>query len=117
MPAFPFSNLMVASQLGFNPLTGWQYEFVPQAYVRGAAVKLLSRATTVGMRLTIYSGGQTIRQRSPVQGGGTAGVTPSDLNTNPEVWVASPGDRLILQYDEVAAGTPTIDGVITIEPI
>lgn len=117
MPVFPFSQALTANQQGFNPLTGWQYEFVPMAYMRGAAVKLLSRATTTGARLTIYSGGQTIRQRSPVQGGGTAGTTPSDLNTNPEVWVASPGDRLILQYDEVAAGTPTIDGVIEIEPV
>lgn len=117
MPVFPFSQLFVANQQGFNPLTGWQYEFVPMAYARGAAVKLLSRSTTTGLRLTVYSGGQTIRQRSPVQGGGTAGTTPSDLNTNPEVWVASPGDRLILQYDEVSAGTPTLDGVIEVEPI
>lgn len=117
MPVFPFSNALTANQLGFNPLSGWQYEFVPMAYLRGAAVKLLSRGTTTGIRLTVYSGGMTIRQRSPVQGGGTAGVTPSDLNTNPEVWQAQPGDRLILQYDEVSAGTPTIDGVIEIEPM
>jgi hypothetical protein len=117
MPSFSWSQALTASQLGFNPLTGWQYEFIPQQYGNGAAVKLLARATTNGVRLTAFSGAQTIKQRSPVQGGGTAGVTPSELNTTPEVFVAQPGDRLILQFDEVLAGTPTVDGVIIIEPM
>ena len=117
MPNFAFSTAMTANQTGLNPLTGWQYEFVPAAYMRGAAVKLLTRGTTVGVRLTVFSGAQTIQQRSPVQGGGTAGTTPSDLNTTPLTWVAQPGDRLILNFDEVLGGTPTIDGVIIIEPM
>jgi hypothetical protein len=117
MPAFPFSQALTANQLGFNPLTGWQYEFIPAAYMRGAAVKLLTRATGVSTRLTVFSGSQTIQQRSPIQSGGTAGVTPSDLNTNPLVFVAQPGDRLILSIDEVAGATPTVDGVIYVEPL
>lgn len=117
MPAFPFSQALTANQTGFNPLTGWQYEFIPMAYARGAAIKLLTRATTTGVRMTVFSGGQTIQQRSPVQGGGTAGVTPSELNTSPVVWIAAPGDRVILQYDEVAAGTPTVDGIVFVEPM
>lgn len=117
MPAFPFSQALTANQLGYNPLTGWQYEFIPAAYMRGAAVKLLARSTTTGARMTVFSGSQTIQQRSPIQGGGTAGVTPSDLNTNPLVFVAQPGDRLILSIDEVAGGTPTIDGVVYVEPL
>jgi len=66
--------------------------------------------------MTIYSGSQTIQERSPVQGGGTAGVTPSDLNTASHTWIASAGDRLKLVLDEVAAGTPTVDGIIYAEP-
>ena len=117
MPNFRFSQALTANQLGFNPLTGWQYEFVPMAYVRGAACRLIDRATTTGARKTIYSGAQTIVQRSPVQGGGTAGVTPSELNSTPDTWIAQPGDRIILSYDEVAAGTPTVDGIFSIEPL
>jgi hypothetical protein len=108
---------MTANQAGLNPLSGWQYEFIPAQYIRGAAVKLLARATTVGVRLTLFSGAQTIQQRSPVQGGGTAGVTPSDLNTPAVAWVAQPGDRLIPNFDEVAGGTPTVDGIIYVEPL
>lgn len=117
MPALRFSQALTANQLGFNPLTTWQYEYVPQAYGNGAVVKLIDRATTVGVRKTIFSGAQTIVQRSPVQGGGTAGTTPAELNSSPDVWIAQPGDRIILQYDEVAAGTPTVDGIIIIEPL
>src|SRR6266567_4440422 len=28
MPQFPFSQAMTANQLGFNPLSGWQYEYL-----------------------------------------------------------------------------------------
>ena len=117
MPSLVFSQALTANQLGFNPLDGWQYEYIPAAWPAGAAVKLLVRSTTTGARMTIYSGSQTIQERSPVQGGGTAGVTPSELNTAPQIFVAAPGDRLKLSIDEVAAGTPTIDGMIVAEPI
>jgi hypothetical protein len=116
MPALRFSQALTANQLGFNPLTGWQYEYVPAAYMDGAVVKLLVRATTNGVRMTIYAGSTTIVERSPVQGGGTAGVTPSELNTAPDVYIVSPGDRLKVLLDEVLGGTPTVDGIIMIEP-
>jgi len=104
---------MTANQLGLNPLSGWQYEYVPWP----AQVALLLRSTTTGNRVTIYSGSETIQERTPVQGGGTAGVTPSELNTTPVVFFAAAGDRLKLVIDEVAAGTPTVDGVIKIDPV
>jgi len=117
MPSLVFSNLMVANQLGLNPLAGWQYEFVPAQWPAGAAVKLLIRSSTGGNRLTIYTGSTTIQERSPIQGGGTIGVTPSELNTAPMVWMAASGDRLKLLVDEVLGGTPTVDGIVQIEPL
>lgn len=117
MPNFPYSQALTANQLGFDPLTNWQFRQVPLQYLNGAAVSVLVRATTTGVRLTVYSGTTTIQQRAPVQGGGTAGVTPSVLNTTPITFVANPGDFLLLQHDEVAAGTPTVDGVVQIEPM
>lgn len=113
MPQFSFSTAMTANQLGLNPLSGWQYEYVPWP----ASVILLIRSTTTGNRITIYSGSETIQERTPVQGGGTAGTTPSELNTTPIAFLAAAGDRLKLQIDEVLAGTPTVDGVIVINPL
>lgn len=108
MAQLPFSTALTANQLGFNPLSGWQYEYLPA----GTRVSLLIRSTTTGARVTVYSGSQTIQERSIVQGGGTAGTTPSPLNTTAIEFPAPAGDRLKLSIDEVAGGTPTIDGVI-----
>lgn len=112
MPQFTWSTAMIANQLGLNPLSGWQYEYLPWP----AQVILLVRSTTTGNRITIFSGSETIQERTPVQGGGTAGVTPSELNTPAVSFLAAAGDRLKLVIDEVAGGTPTVDGVIIANP-
>lgn len=113
MPQFTFSTLMTANQLGLNPLAGWQYEYLPWP----AQIILLVRSTTAGNRLTIYSGSETIQERSPVQGGGTAGTTPTEFTTPPVSFIAAAGDRLKLVIDEVLAGTPTVDGVVIANPL
>ncbi len=113
MPQFIFSTLMTANQLGLNPLSGWQYEYLPWP----AQVLLLVRSTTTGTRITIFSGSETIRERTPIQGGGTAGTTPSELNTPADSWQSAGGDRLKLVIDEVAGGTPTVDGIIIVNPL
>jgi len=117
MPSFIWSRALTANQLGDLPLAGWQFERVPSAFMGGAFVAVLQRATTVGARATIFTGSQNIQQRSNIQGGGTAGITPTALNTPVIDWQASPDDLLTISNDEVAAGTPTIDGIITIEPM
>lgn len=117
MPAFRFSQALTANQKGFNPLTSWQFNRVPNAWVKGAFVKVITRATTNGVRESIFSGSQNILQSCNVQGGGTAGVTPAELNTPPTEFQAAPDDNLQILFDEVLGGTPTIDGIIIIEPI
>jgi hypothetical protein len=117
MPSFVVSRAFTANELGVNPITTWDYDRIPAAYVRGAAVSILARGTTTGLRLTLNSGANTIVQRSPVQGGGTAGVTPSPLNTTPITFIAAAGDRVRPTFDEVAGGTPTLDMLIEVEPL
>jgi hypothetical protein len=117
MPSLIFSRALTANQLGDEPLASWQFERVPNAFVRGAYIKVLQRATTTGARTTIFSGSTTIQQRSNIQGGGTAGVTPSPLNTPVIDFLGSPDDKIQILNDEVAAGTPTIDGIVSIEPV
>jgi hypothetical protein len=113
MPQLTFSTAMTANQLGLNPLSGWQYEFLPWP----AQVIVLARATAVGVVATVYSGSETIQERSPVQAGGTAGTTPSELNTPAIAWQAAAGDRLKLTVDNTTAGTPTVDGIIIVNPL
>jgi hypothetical protein len=113
MPQLVFSQALTANQLGFNPISGWQYEYMPWP----AAMLLLVRATDVNERMTVYSGSETIQERSPVQGGGTAGTTPSELNTPAVAWQAAAGDRIKVVIDNTTAGTPTVDGVIIANPL
>src|SRR5260370_9221194 len=103
MPQLVFSTAMTANQLGLNPLSGWQYEYLPWP----AQIVLLVRATDVNERMTVYSGSETIQEKSPVQGGGTAGTTPSELTTPAISFQAAACDRPKLVLDTTPAGTPT----------
>jgi len=112
MPSFVFSQALTANGTT-TPLTGWQYEYLPWP----ATVSVLARSTDVNIVQTYSSGSETIVEESPVQGGGTIGVTPAPLNTPVIDWVAAAGDRIKLNFRETAGGTPTIDGIIQIEPL
>jgi hypothetical protein len=115
MPQLVFSQALTANQLGFNPASGWQYEYLPWP----AQVVYLARTTAAAGKVlqTIYSGSETIQERSPMQVGGTAGVTPSELNTPAVSFQAAAGDRLKFSIDETAGATPTVDGVIIVNPL
>ena len=112
MPDLFFSQALTANQNDFRPLANWRYRRLPYR----ALITILLRATTTGARVDILTGTTEVVQRSPIQGGGTAGVTPSPLNTPVIQFVAEPGDELDVAIDEVAAGTPTVDGWVNAEP-
>ncbi len=113
MPQFPFSQALTANQLGFNPLSGWQYEWTPYP----CSILLLIRSTGLSAKLTIFSASETIQERTPIQGGGTAGVTPTEFTTAPVSFIAPGGDRLKLVIDETGGLTPTVDGVVILNPL
>ena len=115
MPRLTFSQALTANQLGYNPISGWQFETVP--YAQGAAVSIIIDCTDANARVTCYTGSQTVQERSPVQSGGTAGVMPAPLNNTPITFIAGFMDKLKLAIDEVGGVTPTVNGVIEIEPL
>ena len=112
MPSFIFTQAVLAGAT-FNPLVGWQYQYLPWP----AEVSVLSRATAVAMVQVYTSGSETIVEESPVQAGGTAGVTPSPLNTPVQGWHAAAGDLLKLNYRNTSGGTITLDGIIEVMPL
>lgn len=113
MPALPFTRALAANETNFNPFDGWEYDRVPW---QRAAIKLLTRATAVGVVMRVKSGSMDIQPRSPVQAGGTAGVTPSELNTPALIFFAGYNDKLRLEIDNTTAGAITVDGIVFIEP-
>lgn len=112
MPQLNISQLLAAGSVT-NVIGGWQYEYVPWP----ARMKLLLRGTAGTLRATVFSGSETIQEESPVQGGGTAGVTPSELNTAPIVWDAAAGDRIKINIRSVDVGNQTLDGIIYAFPL
>lgn len=77
----------------------------------------MSRATAVGMVQAYTSGSETIVEESPVQAGGTAGVTPSPLNTPVQGWHAAAGDLLKTTFRNTSGASITIDTIIEVIPM
>lgn len=111
MPSLVWSQAIAAGAT-FNPLDGWNYEFVP----RPGIVKYLHRATAVGLLATITSGSDQLLQEAPVPAGGVAGQTPSEFNVAPIVDPVAAGDRQAVRYRNPTGGVITIDGIVDYTP-
>jgi hypothetical protein len=112
MPSFTFSA-SIAAGATFEPLTGWQYQYLPWP----AEVTVLARAVAIAVVNTYTSGSETIVEESPVQAGGTAGVIPSPLNTPVQGWIAAAGDLLKLRYRNTSGAAIVVDGIIEVQPL
>jgi hypothetical protein len=113
MPQKPVSVSIPAGQVNVNIFAGWQYEYLPWP----ARLKLLIRAPVSTLLATVTSGSEQIQEEGPIQAGGTAGVTPSELNTPPVVWEAPAGDRVKVQVRSTDAGAQTVDAIIYAYPL
>lgn len=111
MPSLIWSQAITAGS-SFLPLQGWQYEYVPM----GGSVRILHRATAVGMKVTITSGSDTLQESSPVPAGGTAGQTPPEFAVPPVDDEVAASDRLKISYTNPTGGTITVDGIILYTP-
>lgn len=107
MPSLTWTQ-SVAAGATFNPLDGWNYEFVPAPGV----VTYIHNATAVGMVVTITSGSDQLLQEAPVPAGGTAGVIPSALNVAPITDAVGAGDRQAVRYRNPTGGAITVNGIV-----
>lgn len=113
MPKLVYSRA-IATLTTDNPVQAltWQYE-----YPGYAAVQVMQRTTAVGVTQRVTAGSRVVQDTSPVQSGGTAGVTPSELNTAPLEFVIGPGERLQVSNYNSTGGPLTVDGIISVEPL
>jgi len=114
VPSLAKVQALTASQRGYNPFQGWQYEYAPYDCIVRVLIQHTGASGTVQGSLS--SGSQQIMERSPLSGGGTAGTWPSPLNVAALEFVASAGDRIAMAIDETAAATPTVNTVIQLDP-
>lgn len=117
MPAIAFNQALTANQRGYNPLANWKFRYNP--YPR-AIVRILVNQTTastanaVSEQTTI---GTTIVTEGPISGGGVAGVLPSPLNTAAREFFSEQGDLIEMSINELLGATPTVNGIVSIDPV
>jgi hypothetical protein len=109
---FDISQLIGAGA-NFDALTGWQNE-TPDT---DCMIEVLERATAVGLVSVLSSSNETLKQQGPVQSGGTAGVTPSRLNTEPITGKAPKFQKLRLFYSNPTGGGITVDLTVILTPL
>jgi len=114
MPSLPFSRSVAAGAID-TPLASlaWAYEQLPYP----GQVRVLLRTTAVGVLAAVMAGSESIQDETPIQSGGTAGVTPSPLNTTPIEFVAGAGDRIAVRIRNTTGGALTVDGLVIVEPL
>lgn len=107
MPQFNFSRSVAAGATD-TPLASWQFRFPPKA----ALLELMVNATAVGVVMNLTTGAESIVQsESTTSAGGTAGVLPARLNTEPIVDKVDPGEEIVLTLRNTTAGAITVNGV------
>lgn len=112
MPQLTFSQ-SVAAGASYQPLTGWQYEYLPFP----ARVEIGINTTATGVVATVSSGSDTLQEESPIASGGTAGVIPSPLNVPYLIDDAAAGDRLKINVRNTTAGALVVTGICKITPL
>lgn len=109
MPLLNFGQAMTANGT-FDPLTGWQYEYLPfPAQVEVA----INAAVTEEAVVTISFGAETVMEESAVQVVTLANQPPA-FDQPQLVDVAAAGDRLKIRVREIAGNTGFVRGWIRI---
>lgn len=107
MPQFNFSVSIPAGGTAL-PLAAWQFRFPPKK----SLLELMVNATGTGIVQNLTTGAESIVQaESPVAAGGTAGVLPARLNTEPIVDKVDAGEEVVLTLRNTSAGALTVNGV------
>lgn len=114
MPVLQRVQALTANQRGYNPLSGWQYEYAPyRALVR---VGMNTTAASGTVQASAFTGSTNVVERGPLSVGGTAGVMPAPLNVPYWEFIVEAGDRIQILVDETGGVTPTVNTFVAIDP-
>lgn len=111
MPVRNFYTADLAANATAEPLTGWQYEYLPWPAL--VEIGMIQDGAANSIQATVTSGSDTLMEEAPVNAGGTDGVFPTDeqLDLTDE---AAAGDRLKIRLRE-SGGVATTDIMIRVK--
>lgn len=114
---FTFHSASVAAGATYSPIQGpppWQYQY-PDS---DCLIEVIVNAVAAGAVVSLYSGGDTIQQESPVSSGGTIAVIPNVLNGTVVTGRARKAALLSLNIRNTTGGAIAgIQGKITLVPV
>lgn len=113
MPRKTWNNVSIAAGGTFNPLDGWDYEFLPWP----ARVEFVFNATLVGLLATVVSGSDRLQEDDAVPAGGVAGTVPTPFNAPALIDEASARDRLKVSFRNPTAGAIITNGYVDLTPL
>lgn len=115
--SFTFAIPSLAAGATAAPLSGpppWQYQYPDQ----DCLVEVIVNAVAVGAVVSLYSGGDTIQQESPISSGGTIGVIPNILNGTVVTGRARRSALLSVNIRNTTGGAIAgIQGKVTLVPV
>lgn len=111
MPVRNFYNANIAANATVEPLTGWQYEYLPWPAI--VEIGMIHDGAANGLVATVTSGSDTLMEESPINAGGTDGVFPTDEQLD-MVDEALAGDRLKIRARETG-GVATTDLMVRVK--
>lgn len=98
----------VAAGASSNLLRNWQFRFPPKP----SMLELLVNTTATGVVGNLTTGAESIMQaESAISAGGTAGVLPARLNTEPIVDKVDGGEECVFTVRNTTAGALTVNMV------
>jgi len=104
MPSRNFYILNLGANATSEPLTGWQFEYLPWPALVEIGMQHDGAANSI--EATVTTGSDTLMEESPVNAGATDGVFPTDEQLD-LVDEAAAGDRLKIRLRETAAAATT----------
>lgn len=118
MPRRVIDYQVPLNTVGYNPLAGWEYETIPQAYGAGAIVKIMAWSETAhALQMRVKSGSQTIQDPGILSLAAAVGQLPCDEDVSPLVFKASAGDLIGVAIDELLGAATYLMAVIDVEPV
>lgn len=118
MPRLVIDHQVPLNTVGYRPLTGWEYERIPEGYAAGAIIKILAVGEIAhALAMTVKTGSTSIMDAGILSLDAVPGHLPVDTEVQPLTFRAQPGDLIGVSVDELLGAATYMQAIVDIEPV